>query len=140
MGPAPRWLVLPAVSPAHWQLAWPLLIFGGVILLKWWDKTRSESWPWADAKLCDSSILEVRSGHGGRAWVLRVSYSYVVAGVKYGGNHAQRFRSPSEAERALKSLCDLPPPVRYKPGKPSESAMDPYRDAALALDARREAQ
>jgi hypothetical protein len=39
----------------------------------------------------------------------------------------------TEAQGALKSLQELPPPARYKPGDPSGSVMDPYHDAALGL-------
>lgn len=34
---------------------------------------------------------------------------------------AERFRSESEAQAVLKSLQELPPPARYKPGDPSDS-------------------
>jgi hypothetical protein len=33
-----------------------------------------------------------------------------------------------------KRLPDLPPPVRYRPGKPEIPVMDPYRDTALAYE------
>ena len=64
---------------------------------------------------------------------LTAGYSYAVNGEKYGGAYTECFRIESEAHAVLKSLQELPPPVRYKPGDLSESVMDPYRDAALGL-------
>jgi hypothetical protein len=64
---------------------------------------------------------------------LTVGYSYSVNGETYGGAYTECFGSEAEAQGVLKSLRELPPPARYKPGDPSESVMDPYRDAALGL-------
>jgi len=73
------------------------------------------------------------SRNGGWVYVLRAPYSYSVNGERYGGNYTATFKSLFVAECVLKSLRELPPSARYKPGDPSQSAMEPYRDAALAV-------
>ena len=97
-------------------------------------RRRSQSWPWAKTTIEGNSVelvLQSRGSH--RVYELSVSYSYSVNGEKHGGTYTELFDSESEAQGALKSLQELPPPARYKPSNPGKSIMDPYRDAALGL-------
>jgi hypothetical protein len=57
-----------------------------------------------------------------------------VEGKDYSGKYREICASQSAAEGTLRSLRDLPPPARYRPENPQVSAMDPYRDAALAFE------
>jgi hypothetical protein len=93
---------------------------------------RTAAWPWAKITL-DSG--EIESG-GEFDWELTVEYSYTVEGQRYFGTYTSSFASESEAQDLLKSMRELPPPVRYQPGKPEVSVLDPYRDAALGLKDR----
>jgi hypothetical protein len=95
-------------------------------------KHLSANWPWTTSSIHEHSISEL-SSRGASAYKLTVSYSYSVEGVTYTGTYSEICDSQSAAEGCLRSLKDLPPPVRYKPGKPQVSAMDPYRDAGLAF-------
>ena len=88
---------------------------------------RSGSWPSA-ATTIESGSVDV----AGRVYLLKAAYWYSVDSERYGGTYTETFAGSREAEAVLKSLREYPPPARYKPGDPSESAMDPYRDAALA--------
>ncbi|MGC9945290.1 MAG: DUF3592 domain-containing protein [Bryobacteraceae bacterium] len=95
-------------------------------------RRRSQSWPWAKTTIESGSVEPVSQGRS-RVYRLTLGYSYAVNGDEYGGAYTESFRSEHEAQSVLKSLQELPPPARYKPGDPSESVMDPYRDAALGL-------
>jgi hypothetical protein len=89
---------------------------------------RTATWPWVKISL-DSGEIEFL----GRSWELAVEYSYTVEGQRYAGTYTSSFASESEAAGLLKSLRELPPPVRYQPGRPEISVLEPYRDAALGL-------
>lgn len=52
-------------------------------------------------------------------------YSYSVNGERYGGVYVEAFGEESEAQAVKKSLTSSPPPVRYQPGDPFKSVMDP---------------
>jgi hypothetical protein len=93
---------------------------------------RSRSWPFTPATI-ESGSVDMVTRDGRWAYLLKASYSYSVDGERYGGNYTELFSTASEAEGVLESLREMPPPVRYKPGDPSESAMEPYRDAVLAV-------
>jgi hypothetical protein len=92
----------------------------------------SQSWPWAKTTI-ESGLVERVRQRRGYSYVLVVTYSYSVNSEKYLGTYGAPFGSEAPAQRVLKSLQDLPPPARYKPTDPSESLMDPYRDAGLAF-------
>ena len=110
-----------------------VLVFGLLqIGLPWLRRRRSRSWPWARSNVQGGSIQVVRD-RSGTSYRLAVSYSYTVNRETYGGTYTERCRDEDEAQGLLKSLKEFPPPVRYKPGDPSKSVMDPYRDAALDL-------
>lgn len=115
----------------------PLLLWLATVALRlggvgWLRQRQSRSWPYAPATIENGSV-DVVTRNGRWAYLLKASYSYSVDGETYGGNYTELFGTASEAEGVLKSLRELPPPTRYKPGDPSECAMDPYRDAALAV-------
>jgi hypothetical protein len=98
----------------------PLILRIAGVSLQSLRQRGSQSWPWS-------------SRGRSRVYQLTVGYSYSVNGETYGGAYTECFGSEAEAQGVLKSLRELPPPARYKPGDPSESVMDPYRDAALGL-------
>ncbi len=105
-------------------------------------RRRTRSWPWTGAVIEGGVVETVRRRRlGGTRLVhmLTARYSYSVRGTTHTGAYNESFASESEAWDLLRNLQELPPPVRYKPNKPSESLMDPYRDAALALKSRRDA-
>ena len=93
----------------------------------------SQSWPWAKTTIVGGSVEQVRRRRGRPEYDLTVGYSYSVNGETFGGAYTERFDSEFEAQGMLKSLQELPPPARYKLGRPSHSVMDPYRDSALGL-------
>jgi hypothetical protein len=97
-------------------------------------RRRSQSWPCAPTTIEDGAI-----GPPGRNLMceLEVDYTYTVDGQTYSGTYKQECQSESDAQDVLKSLRELPPPARYKPGNPSVSVMDPYRDAAPAAGSQR---
>jgi hypothetical protein len=100
-----------------------------------WLRTRwSRSWPLIQSKIQGGSVSQ-RSDGRRRDYVLTVPYAYSVSGERFGGVYVEVFASESEAQSLLKSLQDWPPPVRYKPGDPSKSVMEPYRDAMLPAGA-----
>ena len=99
---------------------------------RWLRLRRSGSWPWAAATIESGSVALVAQGRGS-AYLLTVAYSYAVNGEEYGGLYQESFSSESDARGVLESLKAMPPPARYKPADPSESVMDPYRDATLAV-------
>jgi hypothetical protein len=106
-----------------------LLVIGVVHAVR---SRRTGSWPWAESSIKEHSITVRRSSYGRILhYKLTVSYSYSVGGITYAGTYSEICQTYSAAEECFRSLQDLPPPVRYKPGKPQVSAMDPYRDAGL---------
>jgi len=114
-----------------------ILLGGGVSLVQRFvvpalRRRMSGSWPWAPSRIESGSVERVTRGRA-QVYELTVRYSYSVDGQEYGGTYAESFARESEAQSLLQSLRELPPPARYKPGNPSRSAMDPYRDAALAV-------
>jgi hypothetical protein len=119
-------------------LAWLvfLIVKGAGVNLQSLRQRGSQAWPWARATIEGGSVELVVRGRS-RRYELMVSYSYSVNGDKYGGTYTESFGSEPEAQSALKSLQDLPPPARYKSNDPSKSVMDPYRDAALAVTSPR---
>jgi hypothetical protein len=92
----------------------------------------SQSWPWAKTAI-ESGFIERVLQRRSYSYVLMVTYSYSVNSEEYLGTYTESFGSEPQAQHALKSLRDLPPPARYKSSDPSESLMDPYRDAGLAV-------
>jgi cbb3-type cytochrome oxidase subunit 3 len=117
-----------------------LAVFGGIALAiiafalrQRRRERRTAAWPWAKISLDSDEIENVGYGDGGSDWELTVEYSYTVEGQRYSGTYTASLASESEAEDLLKNLRELPPPVRYQPGKPEVSVLEPYRDAALGL-------
>jgi len=96
--------------------------------LRWLRRRQSRYWPYAQSTIEGGSITDAE----GRSCLLTVAYSYFVNGERYGGVYAESFRGESDAQAVFERLRRLPPPVRYKPGSPAESTMEPYCDAALA--------
>jgi hypothetical protein len=101
-------------------------------LQDWLRRRRSRSSPWAETTIEGGCVELIYQGRR-RARVLLVSYSYSVNGERYHGSYTQSFQGESEAQGVLRSLQEMPPPARYKSSNPSESVMDPYRDAILAV-------
>jgi hypothetical protein len=100
--------------------------------LQWLRQRRSRSWPWAASTIEHSSIGTAPTGEGS-SYLLTVAYSYSVNGERYGGVYAEAFDGEPEAQAVRNSLKSFPPPVRYQPGDPFKSLMDPYRDAHLTV-------
>jgi hypothetical protein len=100
--------------------------------VRWLRRRRSRSWPWAETMIEGSSIKKVPR-RGGSSYLLTVAYSYSVNGERYGGVYVEAFGEESEARAVRDSLTSFPPPVRYQPGDPFRSVMDPYRDAHLTV-------
>ena len=93
----------------------------------------SQPWAWAKTTVGYGYVDRISEGEGGTAHKLTVSYSYAVDGKDYVGDYTECFATEQEAQDLLKRLRELPPPARYKPGDPSVSVMDPYRDAAQGV-------
>jgi hypothetical protein len=114
-----------------------LFAIKGIPLLRQWLRGRfSTNWPWTKISVESGEISVALRGRSGdpALWELKVEYSYSVEGTRYLGTYRHCLDSKSEAEDLLKSLRELPPPVRYHPRKPEKSLLDPYRDAALAYE------
>jgi hypothetical protein len=107
--------------------------------IRWLQRRRSQSWPWAETTIEGGSVALVPQGRG-RVYRLTVIYSYSVGSEEYGGIYTESCGSESEAQGLLKSLRGWPPPARYKASDPSNSVMDPYRDAALAVKSQEDAR
>jgi hypothetical protein len=122
-----------SIDGAFFAVAWLAFVIMKVsgVSIRSLRQRGSQSWPWAKTTI-ESGSVQLISGRS-PACELTVSYSYSVNGETYGGAHTEFFSSEHEAQGVLKSLQELPPPARYKPSDPSESVMDPYRDAALGL-------
>ena len=100
--------------------------------VRWLRRRRSISWPWAESTVESSSIRSV-PGRRGSSYLLTIAYSYSVNGETYGGVYTEVFDGEPEAQAVRDSLTSFPPPVRYQPGDPFRSLMDPYRDAHLTV-------
>ena len=107
------------------------LWFFGQVGIQWVRRRLSSNWPWTQSSITDSRISVLSSGRGGNTYKLTISYSYCVADTTYTGTYSELCASQSSAEGCLRSLKDMPPPVRYRRGRPRVSVMDPYRDAVL---------
>ncbi len=59
---------------------------------------------------------------------LTADFSYKVNNEVYSGEYTEDFRAEREAQQILRSLKNGPLYVRYDPKKPSDNALDPYRD------------
>jgi hypothetical protein len=127
-GPSGPWVILPLIA-----VLLPVLIPAAI---RWFRRRGSQAWPWAETTILGGSVDLVSQGRS-RVYRVNVAYSYSVNGAEYGGDYTESFVTESEAQGILKSLRDLPPPARYKPSDPSKSVMDPYRDAALAIQSER---
>jgi hypothetical protein len=103
---------------------------------QWLRQRGSHSWPWAKTTI-ESGFIERILQRRHYSYVLMVTYSYSVNSEEYLGTYEEVFGSEPQAQRALKSLRELPPPARYKSSDPSQSVMDPYRDAGLAVTSDR---
>lgn len=114
-----------------------LLVKFAPVPLQWLRQRGSNSWPWVESSVDGGTVEVVSSGRGERTYALTAHYTYTVAGLKYTGIYREWFGDESGAQSMLQSLRELPPPARYRPSDPSHSVIDPYRDAALALDSHR---
>jgi len=110
------------------------LFFFGQVGVQWVRRRLSGNWPWTQTSITDSRTSVLSNGRGSNSYKLTVTYSYSVAGITYTGTYSELCASQSSAEGCLRSLKDMPPPARYKRGKPRVSVMDPYRDAGLAYE------
>lgn len=90
---------------------------------EWWMGRISLAWPVAEAKLDSTEVARTR-----RRYLVRLKYSYFVAGSLYGGTWLKTFRTQDEADRLKDSLHQLLVLVRYDPHRPERSWFDPYRD------------
>ncbi len=59
---------------------------------------------------------------------LTAVFSYKVNDEVYRGEYTEDFGAEREAQQILRSLKNGPLYLRYDPKKPSDSALDPYRD------------
>jgi hypothetical protein len=99
---------------------------------QWLKSMSSKSWPYTPATIETGKVTEFHV-RGTTQYDLDATYSYSVSGAKYSGTYRETFQSESAAQSMLESLQKMPPPARYSPGNPARSAIDPYRDAALAF-------
>ena len=88
-----------------------------------WMRRVSLGWPVAEAKLDFSEVAKAR-----RKYVVRLRYSYFVAGSLYGGTWYRHCGTEAEVEHLLASLRELLVLVRYDPRRPERSYFNPYRD------------
>jgi hypothetical protein len=96
------------------------------LLNEWWMGRISLRWPVAEAKLDFGEVARAR-----RRYVVRLRYSYFVAGSLYGGTWFKHFATEAEATRLLKSLRELLVLVRYDPHQPARSYFDTFRDIRM---------
>ena len=100
--------------------------------VRWLRRRRSRSWPWAASTIEGNSVRSVPTRRGSSC-LLTIAYSYSVNGERYGGVYSEVFDGEAEAQAVRNSVTSFPPPVRYQPGDPFKSLMDPYRDAHLTV-------
>ncbi len=110
------WLLIIAIS----ALACTALFY------EMWMRRVSLGWPVAEAKLDLNEVAKTR-----RRYLVRLRYSYFVAGSLYGGTWLKSFRTEMEAVRLKTSLDELLVLVRYDPKRPERSWFDPYRDSRI---------
>jgi hypothetical protein len=108
-------------------------IFSGSVLYEWWVERVSRSWPVAEVKLDSADIEPARAR---TRYLLRLHYSYFVAGSLYGGAWFKYFRTKSEADRVWDSLQGILVLVRYDPKRHDRSYFDPFRDVRIEKSAR----
>ena len=106
-------------------------------LRQWWRQRSSAAWPWAKIKVESGEIEHVYGGDGGAhgRWGLdthRRVFLNTVEAQRYTGTYACSFPSKSEAADLLKS-CGAPATGALPAGTAGDSALEPYRDAGLAL-------
>jgi hypothetical protein len=125
----------PKSSPSLAGKLFPLFVWLGVVFLQigvpWLRRIRSRSWPWVECRVEGCSIEQIQR-RGRQSCVVRVNYSYLVNGGRYGGVHAEEVATASDALALVNSVKGLPPSVRYKPDDPFESQMNLQRDASLS--------
>jgi hypothetical protein len=122
-GHGSRWSAIYILAPI-WSVSLAPIVW------RWFRRRKSEAWPWAPARIEGGAVEAVQRGRR-QMYELTVTYSYAVGGETYGGVYRQTFGNAIEAQDLLTSMRDLPPPTRYRPSDPSDSVMDPYRDAGL---------
>ncbi len=116
-----------------------LFVFGAAIgtlafiaaTYEWWMGRVSLRWPVAEAKLDFSEVAKARM-----KYVVRLRYSYFVAGSLYGGTWYRHCATEAEAMRLLAALRELLVLVRYDPRRPERSYFNPYRDIRIDSSTR----
>jgi hypothetical protein len=120
----------PNKTPSPFVKWFPLLVWltalAATIGMPWLRKRLSRSWPRSLARIETGSIASF-SKKSGTFYVLTVGYWFAVDGQRYGGVHAVRLGSESDAEAMLNSLKQAPAVVRYKSSDPTNSLLTPDR-------------
>ena len=105
-----------------WAL-WPLLKDVSLALIPaagagwaWFKFRHAHAWPSGQGTIMSAQVLHTGDSQI-QPWVARLTYSYIVNGEYYAGDHRFRARSERRAEEKIAGWKDRMVVVRYSPDK-----------------------